>query len=66
MRGSGGKVPFSCRCPTANFIGHSSGGYRGALRASGIVLCKNQEKYLFQEDTDANVIVLPNPQGSEL
>ena len=31
------------------------------LRVSGIVLSKNWEESLFQEDTDANVIMLSNP-----
>lgn len=58
---AGGKFPFVFRCLTANFIGHSSGGYIGSLRISGIVLSENWEKSLFQKDTDANVIMLSIP-----
>lgn len=64
--GASGKFPFVSRCPAANFIGHSSGGYVGSLRVSGIVLSKNWEKSLFKEDTEANVIMLSNPEGFEL
>lgn len=59
--GAGGKFPFVFRSPTADFIGHGGGGYVGSLRVSGIVLRKNWEKSLFQEDTDVNVIMLSNP-----